>query len=291
MLENIIHSFENFWNSMLMKMPEITVSIVVIIVFVLIGKLFHGAFRRRIQKKWKDSIVSSFMGELLKWVFYIIGFIIALFNLGLGGVAGSLVAGAGVTAIIIGFAFKDIAENFLAGILLAINSPFKIGDIIEVAGIKGPVRGLDLRSTQIKMVDGRDIYIPNSAVVKNVFTNYTQDGFLRLEFLIGVDTPTDVDALRKLALRYFDKQKDILQEPAPNLTMEEFGESSITVKITFWINIFNNKKEDQALLGEPVKSRVMREIKDLFLEQGINMPAQILEHKMYAANDPLIIKQ
>jgi len=251
MYQNIIESFENFWASVIVRLPDILVSLLVLIVFI------------------------------------IIGFTIALFNLGLGGVASSLIAGAGVTAIIIGFAFKDIAENFLAGILLAINRPFNIGDIIEVGGVKGPVQDLDLRTTHIKTADGRDIYIPNSMAITNVFTNYTKDGFLRLDFLVGLDTFDDIENARKIIIEHLSNQKDILKSPQPNVSLEELGESSITIKVMFWTNIFKAAKKDQTLLGEPIKSRIMREVKDLLLSNGFNMPAQIVEHKMYQEENPL----
>ena len=130
MYERLIASFNHFWMSVVTRTPDIIVSLTILIAFIIIGKIFYRMFRIRIQKRWKDSLVASFISEFLKWSFYLIGLTIALFNLGLGGIASSLMAGAGVTAIIVGFAFKDIAENFLAGILLAINRPFKIGDII-----------------------------------------------------------------------------------------------------------------------------------------------------------------
>lgn len=290
MYQNIIKSFENFWLSVIDKTPNILVSLLVLIVFIAIGKLTYRIFKQKIQTKWKDSIISSFLSEFLKWAFYIIGATIALFNLGLGGVASSLIAGAGVTAIILGFAFKDIAENFLAGILLAINRPFNIGDIIEVGGVKGPVRGLDLRTTHIKTVDGRDIYIPNSMAITNIFTNYTKDGFLRLDFLVGLDTNDDTDKARKLIIDHLVKQSDVLKNPGPNVSLEELGESSITIKVMFWTNIFKAAKKDQTLLGEPIKSRLMREVKDLLLSNGFNMPAQIVEHKMYNPENPLMVK-
>ncbi|MCF8367541.1 MAG: mechanosensitive ion channel family protein [Bacteroidales bacterium] len=290
MYDKIIKSFDNFWTPFIDKFPDILVSLVVLIIFIIAGKLVYRIFKHRIQKKWKDSIISSFLSEFLKWAFYIIGFTIALYNLGLGGVASSLIAGAGISAIIIGFAFKDIAENFLAGILLAINRPFSLGDIIEVGGIQGPVKGLDLRTTLIKTADGRDIYIPNSMMITNVFTNYTKDGLLRLDFLLGLDTFDDIEKARILIINHLSKEKQILKSPAPNAIIEELGESSISIKVMFWINIFKTVKEDQSSLGEPLKSKVMREIKDLLLDNGFNMPARIVEHKMYNENNPLKVK-
>lgn len=290
MYSKIIESFRDFLDKIIDKLPEFIVSIVVLVLFILLGNLLYSIFKRRIQVRWKDTIISSFVGEFIKWTFYIVGIAFALFNLGLGGLASSLVAGAGVTAIIIGFAFKDIAENFLSGILLAINKPFVIGDIIEVNGVKGPVLHVDLRSTQIKTADGRDIYIPNSMVVKNIFINYTRDGYLRLDFLVGIDTTNDIDKARSLIVEHLKKQEDVLQEPPPNVAMEELGESSIAIKVMFWTNIFHSAKKDQILLGEPVKSKMMRQVKDLLLENGFNLPAQIIEHKMYDDKKPLKVK-
>lgn len=287
MYDRVVESFRDFWGSIIDKLPEFIVSLVVLILFILIGNLLYNIFKKRIQVRWKDTIISSFMGEFIKWTFYIIGIAFALFNLGLGGLASSLIAGAGVTAIIIGFAFKDIAENFLAGILLAVSKPFVIGDIIEVSGVKGPVLHVDLRSTQIKTVDGRDIYIPNSMVIKNIFINYTKDGFLRLDFLVGIDINNDIEKARSLIIEHLQMQEDILKDPEPNVALEELGESSIAVKVMFWTNIFHSAKKDQLMLGEPIKSKIMRQVKDLLLSNGFNLPAQIVEHKMYDDHKPL----
>lgn len=284
---NIIKSFEEFWASVIAKLPELLVSLIVLVIFIIAGRLFYRVFKKRIQTRLKDTILSSFAGEFIRWSFYTIGITFALFNLGLGGVAGSLVAGAGVTAIILGFAFKDIAENFLAGILLAISKPFVIGDIVEVNGVKGPVLQVDLRSTQIKTVDGRDIFIPNSIVIKNIFTNYTRDGYLRLDFLVGLDFNDDIEKARTLIIDHLKTQNDILPEPAPNAILDELGESAVVVKVMFWTNIFHTAKKDQLLLGEPLKSKMIREVKDLLQKNGFNMPAQIIEHKMYDESNPL----
>lgn len=290
MYTKVIDSFGKFWDSIIGKLPEFIVSVIVLIVFILIGKMLYRIFRQRIQNRWKNSIISSFIGEFIRWTFYVTGIAFALFNLGLGGLASSLIAGAGVTAIILGFAFKDIAENFLAGILLAINRPFIIGDIVEVSGVKGPVLNVDLRSTQIKTVDGRDIYIPNSMVIKNVFTNYTRDGYLRLDFLVGLDTNDDLEKARDLIIGHLKKHTDVLDDPLPNAEVEELGESAVSLKVMFWTNIFHSAKKEQVLLGEPVRSLLMREVKDLLLANGFSMPARIIEHKMYREDEPLAVK-
>jgi small conductance mechanosensitive channel len=273
MYDKLVQSFEEFWASIIARLPNFIISLLVLAVFVVIGNLLYRFFRAKMQLRWKDSIIASFLGEFVKWTFYIIGIAFAMFNLGWGGAASSLLAGAGVTAIIIGFAFKDIAENFLAGILLTLSRPFVIGDIIEVSGVKGPAVHLDLRSTRIKTADGRDIFIPNSMVIKNIFTNYTRDGFLRLDFLIGFNKTDDIEKGRELIIAHLKKQPDILQEPSPNVELQSISDNMISAKVMFWTDIFHTAKQEQLLLGEPIRSRMMREIKDLLLVTNLKMPS------------------
>ena len=273
MYDKLVESFEEFWTSIITKLPNFLISLLVLVVFVVIGNLLYRFFRAKMQLRWKDSIIAAFLGEFVKWTFYVIGITFAMFNLGWGGAASSLLAGAGVTAIIIGFAFKDIAENFLAGILLTLSRPFVIGDIIEVSGVKGPAVHLDLRSTRIRTADGRDIFIPNSMVIKNIFINYTRDGFLRLDFLVVFNKTDDIEKGRELIIAHLKKQPDILQVPSPNVEVQSIHENMIPAKVMFWTDIFNTSKQEQQLLGEHVKSRMMREIKDLLLESDLKMPS------------------
>ena len=127
--------FYDFYSNITNELPNIIIGILVIVI-IIIGKLFYSLIGKRIQKRWKDTIISNFVSEAVKWSFYIFGVIIALNIVGFGGIASGLIAGAGISAIIFGFAFKDIGENFLAGIILALKRPFEIGDIIEVDGFK-----------------------------------------------------------------------------------------------------------------------------------------------------------
>jgi small-conductance mechanosensitive channel len=103
---------------------------------------------------------------------------------GLTGVVSGLLAGAGISAFIIGFALKDIGENFLAGILLAFKRPFRVGDLVDIGGIRGTVLILNLRDTQIKTPDGKDVFIPNANIIKNPLVNFTIDGFISFLILL-----------------------------------------------------------------------------------------------------------
>jgi len=201
--------------------------------------------------------------------------------LGYKNIASTIFAGAGVSAIVIGFAFKDIAENFLAGIILTVNRPFEIGDIIESGGDKGTVKDLDLRSTHLRNSGGKDIYIPNSSIIKNTLTNYTMDGFLRMDFIIGIAPECDIEKTRQLIHDYLISNDQILKTPNFSVIVNDLGEFTTNIKVLFWIDILNNKKLPDNYLGHSIKSKVITDIKKLLDENNIQMPSQVFEHKMY----------
>ena len=276
--------FSEFYADISLMLPNIMSGIIVIIIFIILGKLFYSVIGKRIQKKWKDSIISNFISEATKWSFYIFGIIIALNIIGFGGIASSLMAGAGISAIIFGFAFKDIGENFLAGIILALKRPFEIGDIIEVEGYKGNVKDLDLRITHLRNVEGKDIYIPNSSIIKNTLINYTKDGNLRINFMIGIAPECDINQTRSLIIEYLSQNKQILKTPLPNVIVQELGEFTTDLQVLFWVDILANKKLPDSYLGHNIRSKAITEIKKILDENNIEMPSQVIEHKMYREN-------
>ena len=128
------------WQAIVDVAPRLLIALVILTVFYLIGFLLRRLFKRRLLKSLDSSIVATFTGEALFWLALIIGSMVAARALGFTNIAGSILAGAGLSAIIFGFAFKDILENFLAGFILAVQKPFRVGDIIEVDGYKGRLR-------------------------------------------------------------------------------------------------------------------------------------------------------
>jgi small-conductance mechanosensitive channel len=276
--------FNDFYSEISTKLPNIITGILVIIIFIILGKLFYTFIGKRIQKRWKDTIISNFVSEATKWSFYIFGIVIALNIVGFGNIASSLIAGAGISAIIFGFAFKDIGENFLAGIILALKRPFDIGDIIEVEGYKGNVKDLDLRVTHLRNAEGKDIYIPNSSIVKNTLTNYTKDGNLRVNFMIGIAPECNISHTRSLIIDYLKQNKEILKTPLPNVVVSELGEFTTDLQVLFWVDILTNKNLPDSYLGHNIRSKAITDIKEILDQNNIEMPSQVIEHKMYREN-------
>ena len=285
MEQSITELLNSYWADLVGIIPKLIVALIVLGLFIALGRIFYKTLGKRIRNRWQDSIVSTFVSEAVKWGLYLFGLIMAFNVLGFENVAGSIIAGAGISAIIFGFAFKDIGENFLAGFLLAINRPFEIGDIIEVEGNKGTVSHVDLRTTHIRNAEGKDIYIPNAAFIKNALTNYTRDGLLRVTFMLGIAPECDIEQTRSLIYNYLIDTKEILNTPSPNVVVQELGEFTTDIQVQFWIDLFENRKNAELFLGNNIRSKTITDVKHILDNNGIEMPSQVLEHKMYRNNE------
>ncbi|WP_258099225.1 mechanosensitive ion channel family protein [Marinoscillum pacificum] len=285
MKERIIESFQQFYESILDRSPSIILGLIGLVLFVLIGMLIRSIVRKRVNIH--DVLLKNFISRTIMIIFVIIGTVIFLNQLGLGKAASSLLAGAGVSAIIIGFAFKDIGENFLAGFFLAFGRPFSIGDVIEVEGIKGIVSSMSFRNTQIRSFDGRDIFIPNAMLIKNPLTNFTRDGLQRHAFVVGLDYGDNVAEAIGTIKGILSQETRIPQEGElePFIELEEFGTSTINLRVYYWINSFNYT-DSLALL----KTEVMRNVLNGLMNAGYTMPADIIELKIYQEGQPIPVK-
>ncbi|MDX1279107.1 mechanosensitive ion channel family protein [Oceanihabitans sediminis] len=277
--------FSDFFHQITARIPNIISGIIILVVAIILGKIIYKIIDKATEKKWQDSILSTFLAQVIKWSIYLFGATMALSVFGFSGVAGTVFAGAGVSAIVFGFAFKDIGENFLAGIILALKRPFEIGDIIEIQGVKGTVKELDIRLTHLRNAEGKDIFIPNSSIIKNTLINYTKDGYLRINFMIGIAPECDIEETRKLILDYLDTNKNILKKPAHNVVVQELGEYTTDIQIFFWIDILSSKNLPDEYLGHNIRSKAITDIKRILDANNIEMPSQVLEHKMYRQSE------
>ncbi|TXE17012.1 mechanosensitive ion channel [Psychroflexus gondwanensis] len=170
------------------------VTILFLIIGFIVSKFIQRRVKLRLMKKSPNRITANFTSQIVGFILKSIVILTTFYLLGLSSFTNKLLAGAGLLTFVIGFALKDIGENFLAGIILAFKSPFRLDDLIEVNGIMGHVKDISIRETLIKTPDGKDVFLPNAIILKNPLFNYTLDGFLRYDFVVGIayeDNPTD----------------------------------------------------------------------------------------------------
>lgn len=267
MEQELISTFERNWIGFVHYLPKLLIAIVFLALALIIGRALAKLVKYRIKVRLEDMLLAEFISRVTVWATVLIGFVISMEILGLATLASGLIAGAGVSAIILGFAFKDIGENFLSGLILAFNRPFKIGDVIVSENISGTILALDLRTTTIKTFEGYDVFIPNSMIVNNPLINYNREGTRRFDFTVGVDYDADLITARSVILKAMEGVEEILKDPPPFVIVSELTSNTTNLRIFYWINALTAQRN--LLL---IKSDVIELTMKAFKENGVKIP-------------------
>lgn len=146
----------------------------------------------------------------------------------------SLIAGLGLGSVAIGFAFKDIFENFFAGMLILFRQPFAIGDHVEVDGIEGIVENITIRDTLVRQTDGQPVIIPNSVLFKNPVTVRTDKDTRRVTIMCGVAYDEDIDQAREVITNAVETVGTVNKDKPVQIFANAFGASSVDFEVTWW---------------------------------------------------------
>ncbi len=179
---------------------------------------------------------------IIKFSIIVCGLFIALGVLNLDKTVTSLLAGVGVIGLALGFAFQDIAANFVSGIMIAVKQPFRVGDIIEINDNHGYVKKIGLRTTKIRTFQGIEILIPNKDLFTNALKNYTDTKERRIDLACGVSYGDDLEKVAKVVEQALMDIPGRIQDRDPQVMFYEFGGSSINFNARIWIEF--NKQFD-----------------------------------------------
>lgn len=280
-------SFQDFFTSLIDQLPQIGMGLLIIVLGVLIGSWIGNFARIRISRRTKDPLMSKFLGKSIKLLLIIISIMIGLRAAGLGGIATGILTAAGASAVVLGFAFKDIGENFIAGIILSFNRPFDVNDTVEIGSNFGKVKALEFRYTKLKTFDGKDVYIPNSDVLTEPVTNFTEDGFYRWSFVVGIAYENNIEGAKRIILEAIRNQTDVIEdEEHENFVIEdELATSTVNLKVFFWVDTTDFRKF--ALI---TKGKVIKAVKEQLEKGGYYLPADIQEVKLYGQESDFPVK-
>ncbi len=269
-LEILIASYYELFIDFL---PKFVIAIIACTLIIISVRFIRKKIVKVISIKAEDKLLANFVDQVLWIISITIVFLLFLYMMGMKTMAGSILGAAGVSAFILGFAFKDIGENFLAGIILAFKRPFRLGDIIKTGDVEGTILEMNLRDTHIKTADGKDVYVPNGLFLKNPLFNYTIDGFLRGNFTIGIDYGSDVEKVRGIIQKVLNDIPGILKEAKPPRThVKMLNVSTIDIEVFYWIDTFDNTYSSLEL-----KSVAQTKIIDALTLENIVLPASIVE--------------
>ncbi|WP_304233023.1 mechanosensitive ion channel family protein [Jiulongibacter sediminis] len=286
-IDRFIDSLVSLWGRIISQVPSILLAVLIVAVGFLISTFLSRVFNNALKRRSKDPLVTNFLSKTIRLVIITLFILLALDVAGLGYLATGLLTAAGASAIIVGFAFKDVGENFISGIILAFNRPFNVNDTVLVGDIFGKVKAMEFRYTKMKTFDGRDVYIPNSDVIKKAVYNYTEDGFYRLEFEVGIDYEDNIELAKEVIMKAVTATPDVIDEGEHDsfVTVESLGVSTVNLKVFFWTSTMEYRRG-----ALEIKSEVVKNVKNAILEHGLNMPADITEIKLYGSQTSIPVE-
>ncbi|MEO1445980.1 MAG: mechanosensitive ion channel domain-containing protein, partial [Cyanobacteria bacterium J06635_11] len=195
-------------------------------------------FAKRLVKKGMtkaqvEPTLTVFASNIL---FYVIMAFVVLAALGAVGIeTTSLIAALGAAGLAIGLALQGSLTNFAAGIIIIIFQPFRVGDWVEVDGHSGYIMEIELLTTSLRTLDNRTVILPNGALTENSLVNYSTQGKLRLDLVVGVDYTTDIDRVKQILLEVLTTNERVLQNPKPTVGLLEMADSSLNFAVRPWV--------------------------------------------------------
>ncbi len=241
--------------------------IVSFILIILAFRVIASIARRLVNKATAHSkfdtsqLLKDFLGSMAHKIVMLIGFMIALSQLGIE--IAPLLAGMGIMGFVIGFALQDTLSNFASGLMILIYRPFDIGNFVDVAGISGEVKQMNLVSTTILTIDNKRLIIPNSKIWGDIITNVTAEQIRRVDFVFGIGYEDDINAAERVLQETVEQHDLILNKPEPIVKLHSLGESSVDFIVRPWV-----KTADYWT----VYWDITRQVKERFDEENISIP-------------------
>ncbi len=244
-------------------LPRLVVSLVIFVTGLYLAGVLSKLLRRMMEKRKADLEITLLLTQLTRWTMITLGVMIAMEQMGFDLTA--FLAGLGILGFTVGFALQDVSKNFIAGMLLLLEQPFDLGDVIEVGDFIGTVAKVDVRATELYTFDGQNVIIPNGEIFTSSIKNYSRYPKRRVELTVGVDYDSDLEQVRQSALEVIEAIPGVLDDPAPKVVFRNFGESSIDFTLYFWIDLEQTGYLDAL-------DAVVVNLKTAFEAAGINIP-------------------
>ncbi|MBB1399898.1 mechanosensitive ion channel family protein [Pseudoalteromonas sp. SG44-8] len=215
--------------------PNFIVAVIIAIVFSILARFLGSMMRNVLRRSLDSQQIADLMASIFKMIVLCVGLFVALDFIGLKGTVTSLLAGAGIVGLAIGFAFQDMTENLIAGIAMGIRKPFKTGDVIKTDDVFGNVRSINLRNTLIENFYGQLILVPNKILFRNVLRNYSTLGVRRIEVPVGISYGDDPELAGEVIVKKINEFDFVIKQDETAVYAEGFGDSSVNLLVWFWI--------------------------------------------------------
>ncbi|MGB3554127.1 MAG: mechanosensitive ion channel family protein [Jannaschia sp.] len=262
--ELILEKLDAWLDGFFRLLPNIAVALLVLAVFVAVGWSLKWSVQRATRSRGRSDL-GAVIGSVLKWIVWTVGAMVALTIVTPSLRPGDLIAGLGIGSVAIGFAFKDILQNLLAGILILVRQPFAVGDQIVAGDYEGTVERIETRATMIRTYDGRRVVIPNSDVYTNAVEVNTAFDLRRSEYGFGITYGSDTKLAMRVALEAARGVDGVADDPAPDVQSTDLGDFAKVVRLRWWTRPQRGEVVD-------VASDVMLAVEEAFAANGVEIP-------------------
>ena len=246
-------------------LPMLVLCGVIFLLTLLAARLFFNFSQNILLKRIESNMLRRFVARGLSIPVFLFGIYLILNISGLTKLAVTILGGTGLIGLVIGIAFRDITENFLASILISTQRPFRLGDHIQVLDFNGFVQAVTTRGTVIMTLEGNHVQIPNSIIYKQPITNFSANPNMRLDFAVGIGYDADIAQAQQLALEILNNHPAVLDNPEVLVLAEDLASSTVIMRLYFWINAQDHS-------GQKIKSSVIRLVKASYMQNGVSMP-------------------
>jgi len=261
---SIIEKLDTWLDGFIKSLPNILIGIVVLIAFIYISRWVGNLVKKMLKNKGRQNF-GDLLGAFTRYLVMIAGIALALTIMAPNLSPADLIAGMGVSSVAIGFAFQDILQNWLAGILILLRQPFEIGDQIIVNDYEGTVEKIKTRATIITTYDGKRVVIPNNTVYNTSVVVKTAHDFIRSQYDVGLGYDENYMEAMKILKETVEKCAGVTGEKPVETLVWDQSDSWLTIRVRWWT------KSDRASVVQ-VWSRVIHDTQKAMDEAGIDLP-------------------
>jgi small conductance mechanosensitive channel len=251
-------------------LPVIVVALIVLLFAWLCARLARGLLRRLLRRRVSSPLLLEAGARAGGILVFLLGLYLVLRISGLSRLAVTVIGGTGLIGLVLGIAFRDITENFLASLFLSLQQPFREGDLVELAGITGYVQRLTSRTTVLLTLQGNQVQVPNATVFKSVIRNFTSNPNRREDFSVGIGYQDAIPHAQEVALEVLANHPAVLKDPEPWVLVDNLGASTVNLRVYFWLD----GSQHSSL---KVRSSVIRLVKRAFQDAEISLPDEARE--------------
>lgn len=264
-VEDLKSAVEGMASGFFKSLPALIIAIVILVLALVAGRVVRAIVTAGMKRARVRSALITLAQNLISIVAWIIGLAIAALVVFPSVSPGNMVAGLGLTSVALGFAFKDVFSNFMAGVVILGRKKLRIGDVIECEDVYGRVEDILIRETHVREPDGELVIVPNSYLFDNPVVIQTDRGLKRQELVVGVDYDTDMREAKSVLMEALKSCDTVNQNEPTQVQCVSFGGSSIDFKLFWWAN---SRPADQRETYDEVAFAV----KDALDEAGITIP-------------------